>query len=309
MGALVSGCAPRAASTAGSFDSASAPEALLDPIISPSALREQVGIELRWWAMRDDPDAIKRAVGPYLDRPSPLDAAATEHLAKAGLRVVALPMKDLLSVRSQLPIVGRIDRRWVGLSPAWVEGVTGPTFDDGRTVQVAGELIRLRAGELRLAVRAFTEPTVDGASLRFDLAVQHVDAQHLEGKRTALDVPTVRRTIMDAGQVFGTTIAQFTADGDSFYLLLSDDPDWVRQRSNEKKKSDENEKSPEPTEPEQWSPAPMVGAGQVEGPPTPALPTLGEALLSSPASADGKRSWRAIVAIVPRVGGASRLLP
>lgn len=336
----LTGGAPDAARRSMPHEGGSSPPELVDPIISPSVLSEPMGLELRSWIVRDDMAAVRAALAPYLHQPLPVDAVTEERLRRSGLRLIAVPIADLLSLRSRLPILGRIDRRWVGQAPDWVEGVAGTRFAAGRTVREADELIRLGAGELRLLLRTWVEPQVGQPLMRMDLAIQHVEASQHNSQRSMLML-TTPRSLLAEGQVFRVSFAELVADGAMFFVLVPESPgaNWI-EPDNAAAAGDSQasgggsavmrEEAPhmnisdaplgamqtgydegvagEPIEPMLWQPNPLVMESQVQGPPALEIPTLGETLLIEQGSA-GSRAMRAIVVLVPRLAGDSRLLP
>lgn len=286
-------------------------QAPIDPIINTAAFGEQNGLEIRWWAMRDDPELIRRALAPYLHQPAPTDPETVERLRQAGLRLVAVPMADLLGLRARMPIVGRIERRWIGQAPRWIECVPGPRFSPGKTVRIGQERLTLRPGALRLLTRAWTEPQHDGATLRIDLAMQHVEARHLDPHVPLMELPA-RHGVLSDGMVFAISIAELESRGVHFYLLVPEPPEieWGGRESDDDADATGPEIHGPPTpEPEDWTLEPEVDEALMQGPPAPDIPTLGEAMLIQPEQHGGARRMRAIIVLIPRLAGETRLLP
>lgn len=309
--ALGAGCAGSGASPVQDI-AANAPP--VDPIINAAAFGEPEGLEIRWWIVRDDTDALTRGLRPYLNQSLPIDDETSERLRACGFRLVAVPMDDLLGLRSRLPLVGRIDRRWVGQTAAWVEGVSGPRFAHGRTVRLGHERLSIPPGALRLLTRAWKEPGVPEGRLRIDFALQHVDAATLDPQRSVLEF-TAARSIVDEGLIFTSTLAELSASASFFYLLVPESPerDW---RIDDDEESDDSEadepaaSDDEPVaEPLPWSPEATVEEALVQGPPAAGIPTLGELMLMQAPDPMTGRSLRAVIVIVPRVQAGDPMLP
>lgn len=290
-------------------------QAPVDPIVNTAAMAVPDGLEIRWWVVRDDPAAIIGALTPYLNQPSEVDAATIARLRNAGLRLVAVPIAELPALRARLPIAGRIDRRWVGQATDWIEGVAGATLAANTPVRIANERIDLTGGRLRLLARAWTEPVQTPPRLRIDLAVQQEPTRPIG--RGAETRPVRLRRDVDEGFIFGSSLVEFSADGQFFFLLVPDAPEraWKGVHEAAPNSSGAHEEDARDTsggdssEPAQWKPEPTVNPEQVSGPPAPAVASLGEALLIQSPDPGGARRIRAIVVLVPRLAGPRTLLP
>ena len=294
-----------------------------DPIISAGSLGTPDGLELRWWVVRDEMDLILTALAPYLDRSVPADASTVERLRAMGLRLVAVPLTDLLPLRSSLPIIGRIDRRWIGQPTDWTSVIDGAPVTAGAPVRFAEERLALPAGRLRLLARSWTEISATHENLRLDLVIQHVPAQR-PARAIGFGDAAARPRDAAEGLVFSASLAELSIPPDTMLLLIPDAPEeeWTG-----------GEPSAEPTEEEhpsraetgvdahpavgadvdegagEWSAEPVIDEAFLQGPPAPDVPTPGEALLMTHADGTGARRLRAVVAFVPRVARRRTLLP
>ncbi len=290
--------------------------ASIDHIISAAAFGEPEGLEIRWWIVRDSTEAIAAALEPYLHQPLPISSAMSEQLRESGLRLVAIPTSDLLGLRSRLPLVGRIDRRWVGQTVAWTEGVTGPTFRGSRTIRIGFERLTISSGALRLLMRVWKDPGASTAQLRLDFAVQHLEAAAQNSQRSMLEL-SAGRNALDDGILFSSTLTEMSI-GDAYcYLLVPEAPEREWTFVTEDEDGDEDAAAEEeattsdgePKEPASWSPEPEVESTLVQGPPAAGTPTLGELMLMQPVDPVTGRQLRAVIVLVPRVHDPQSLLP
>jgi hypothetical protein len=293
----------------------------VDEIINSAIFGEQSGLELRSWIVTNNTDAIESAVQPYLMQSVPLDAASLDQLRLAGLRLIAIPIDEVLALRSRMPIAGQIGRQWIGEAPAWTNAVTSPRFANGKTVRVSGELAQLRAGSLRLLTRTWTAPSPAGATVRIDLALQHVATRNLDPRLPSLELTLSQRSAT-SGMVFESTIAQLTADGRYAFVIIPEKPETVwtplsgnADTTNDSEQAPDSDKSqpsgegPESAEHEAWTPAFTVEPNLIQGPPSMDIPTVGEATLIEPQREPGAGQRRAIIVLIPHVPAAIRLLP
>ena len=288
----------------------------LDPIINPTAFGEPEGLEIRWWIVRADDVRVHDALKPYLNQPPVIDEETQLRLRDAGLRVVSVPIADLLSLRRQLPIVGRIDRRWIGHAPRWTEGVGGPRFDSTRTIRSGDEILTLPAGGLRLLVRSWPEVSRAAASMRIDAAIQYIEASVLAGAPPAALRGVARRGVLSEGFVFTSTLAELSCNGVYAQVIIPAPPEFEWDDESDESESDDDESAPTVAdiigpgaeEPAEWTPDIDVDASLVSGPPALQMPTIGEAMLAQPPDPITGRAVHAVLVIVPRVHSAPPLL-
>lgn len=278
------------------------------PIISPAVLAEPDGLEIRQWAVRFDREALIAAISPYLDAAPITDPRTEKRLRDSGLRVIAVPIGLIESVRARMPLVGRIDRRWVGQAPEWTEAYAGERFGPGAPFRLGDERLILGEGRLRLIFRAWTEPD-PRPRLRLDLALQHEPPRG----PTALhsNAAPRRRGIVEEGLIFSSSVAELVLDGASVLLLIPDAPehDWHNTESESEPEADDAPDPEDSLEPADWLPQPEPTADPLPGPPAPDTPTLGEALMVNTGSVGSAPRSRAVIVLIPRIAGRAGILP
>ena len=203
-----------------------------------------------------------------------LDEAVRDHLARNGLRVLTVPRASLETLRMQLAAPPRQVETWHGEAIDWRSLATGRP-PAGVSVVAMGERMRPHAGgEYRLVARAWTMRMEDGPHLQVELRVDHVEPRRDGGLRLAPEPPSVR-----------------LVDGLVVELATPADLAWVIAAA------PVSEAWPEPgtpigggagvggsepgTEP---AAGPVLDAapGPGFGPPTAAIPTVGQLLLAGP---------------------------
>lgn len=284
-GAVLSGCAwwKRPAPVA------MTPDQLDDDILSPAVLGGDDGLELRWWVVAEQHDEVARALAPYLAQPLAIDGALADVWRVHGLRMIRVPLADIPGLRRAMPVLGRVDRQWLGQIPRWTELLQGDRVDATTGLLVGGARMPMPDGRMRLLARAWTAPTAHGARLRVDMTLQHAPTA-----RDALleDFASMgRRSAEERGSVFTELTANMTLDPGYAYLIVPEDPAraWTSAGALSNRA---------------WR-----GWGEIAGPPAPLLPTPGEALLTSLSSRLGDTPLRAIVMLVPRTPERYSLLP
>jgi hypothetical protein len=285
--ALLAGCANRAP-----VETTGSKVFLEDDMLSAAVRGGDNGLELRWWVCSDRGDEIARVMAPYIDQPTPFGGELADRWRENGLRLVRVPLDDMLTLRRELPLLGRVDRHWLGQIPRWTELLQGDTIASDRPLYFQGRRASMETGRLRLLARAWTAPTLYGPRLRVDLTLQHVPQTmpFLPGF-DALDAPS-RLPAEMRGEVFTELTANMTLDPGYAYLIIPEDPmhTWTSSGA--------------------MRPAAWFDWGEIAGPPAPPLPTLGEALLTTMGMANTRdRELRAIVMLVPRTPDRFALLP
>lgn len=266
---------------------AMAPDMLDDDILSPAVVGGDDGLELRWWVVADQGDAVARALAPYLAQPSPIDADLSEEWREHGLRLVRVPLADVPGLRRAMPVLGRVDRQWLGQIPRWTELLQGDRIGASTGLLVGGTRIALPDGRMRLLARAWTAPTASGPRLRVDLTVQHAPVAPTRGALGDIG----RIAPEEGGDIFENLTVNAAFEPGYAYLIVPEDPARV------------------------WTTAGAIssgrpiGWGEVAGPPAPPMPTPGEALLTALSSRLGDRPMRAVVMLVPRTPERFSLLP
>lgn len=259
---------------------AMSPDMLDDDILSPAVVGGDDGLELRWWVVAEQGDAVARALAPYLAQPSPIDGDAVEAWREHGLRMVRVPLADIPGLRRAMPVLGRVDRQWLGQIPRWTELLQGDRVSSDMGMLVGGARTAMPDGRMRLLARAWTTPTATGPRLRVDLTLQHAASAPGMGVNA---FATMRRLAPeDSGSIFTELTINTALDPGYAYLIVPEDPSRA------------------------WTTAGALSNrhwydwGEIAGPPAPALPTPGEALLTSLSGRLGDEPLRAVVMLVPR---------
>jgi len=265
------------------------PDQLDDDILTPAVMGGDDGLELRWWVVAEKQDEVARALAPYLAQPSAIDGPLASVWQEHGLRMVRVPLADIPGLRRAMPVLGRVDRQWLGQIPRWTEVLQGDLIDTTTGVLVGGTRMAMPEGRMRLLARAWTTPTAVGPCLRVDITLQHAPTSASAFLETFGDPRALspeRR-----GSVFKELTANMTLDPGYAYLIVPEDPARAWTTAGAVSSRD-------------WR-----GWGEVAGPPAPLLPTPGEALLTSLSGRLGDTPLRAIVMLVPRTPERFSLLP
>lgn len=240
-------------------------------------------------AVRTGKLELEKVLAPYLDRPIPLSPQELDRWKASGLRLVAVPVADLDKIQSAIPLVGQVQRQWLGELSAWTDIIDGPTQADSSSLSVDDGVVHLEPGRLRLLARCWTVP-VPGESgdpmpaFRLELVPQHEPTRTEQQRLLAaagLGTPS------DAeGTIFRTLAVGITTTQPDAYLIVPDRP--VAD----------------------WRAAPAAAATDEPGPTGPrAEPprTLGEAMLSSSATVRSPRT-RAVIVLIPRLPSSYELM-
>jgi hypothetical protein len=270
---------PRKLPPPGSLVKKSAPP---DDLLSrdPKETREEEPPELEGpprpkYLVYDDKRDLEEVLAPYADREVPLSVETIQRWRASGLRIYAVPQDALSELETRLRLVGPVQRQWLGELPVWTDVAQGPWDEQGMTVEIAGDTVRLGPGRLRMLARAWTAP-IQGdegprPSLRLELVPQHEPWQS-EQEKLMLDAglgkPDERRGLPIERLSVG---ASLTTD-DALVIVPMDAP-------------------------EQLNLAPF------KDPPR----TFGQAMLSRPATETTARA-RAVLVILPRIAERFDLL-
>lgn len=240
------------------------------------------GLELRVWAIENQDELIAELLETYRGRPTPMPDSERTAWRSSGLWPISVPIDELTLARGRMTLIGPEQQDWLGLMPAWREVVPGRRVDEGAMIALPGAVLRAPAGRLRLLTRCWPVPTGAGPAMQVEMAVQ---LQPLTQRGSSLLMPGDNQPIEAQGQVLGGLSSSFLLQpGDALVLVPVGpgfDPDRVLTGENE----------PEP------------------GPPTPAVPTIGEAMLTSVESGGVTPVHRrAIVVLIARLPAEFRLL-
>lgn len=295
-------CALAAAALPG-CRSASRPQA--DPAhgITPVVRSAESGLEARLWVVSNQSGLLPAVFRDY-HPPAAAGAAQAETWRKNGFRVLEVPVERLEELRASLPTIGPLHREWLGLLPEWVEVVKGSRLETERLVQLDDGAVRLGPGRLRLLTRCWTTPSVGaqpdgspaGAVLRVEVMPELMmqPAQGDEPLERLLSGEPVRRGPGVRGVAFERMLLRLVSSGESAIVIVPEDPgaDWDAEAPNRPESGLDSRRD-----------------DLAFGPKTPALPTLGELMLTSLALPETVGDARVIVVLVPLVPDRFELLP
>ncbi len=292
-----------------------APAEQLQPAVSnpfASVLADdRSGLEVQWWTVTDQGDAIAKALAPFADAPLPISADIEANWRRNGFRMVAIPADQLGPLISALPIEDKVNRIWLGQTPGWAIAAPGAPWRGARSLLIDGETIQLNAGQLRLLVRAWVSPTEGAPTMRTDLAVQYLSAG-ADNRTPTLEQQTEIRRPDTLGMIFRTLTAAMELEDGTLYCILSEDPgaEWSAIAE---EPAEDAETEAVPTLPVR-APSPFddpiaTDDGAALGPQPPGIPLLADALLSRVELLPTRRQARSIVILAPRVPSSFRLAP
>jgi hypothetical protein len=260
--------------------------------IAPAVRGGDNGLEVRWWVVDDQPDRIARELRPYLGQSTPLDEQTVAFWRANGIRMVAIPLADVSSIKKRLPLLGRVDRHWLGQSPRWTQLLEGEPLEN--PISRHGRRVELPDGRLRLLGRAWTSPAVGAQpGLRLDMSLQFID-EYRRRDPFALGLESRPLGTRGLGEIFDDLTINVELREGWAYLILPEDPA------------------------QEWSALDLDASesvydwGEMHGPPAPPVPTLGEALLTTLGASSSqlpRNDLRAIVLLIPRLPDSYRLLP
>jgi hypothetical protein len=247
---------------------------------------EQQGLELRVWAIEDQDRLIAELVDTYQGRPTPMLDSDRSAWRASGLMPISIPIDELNLARSRMKLIGTEQQDWFGVLADWRETVPGRRIADGSLISLADGQMRTPAGRLRMLTRCWVEPTSAGPAMHTELAIQ---LQDLERRKTAVDLAINGVTLpQDQGLVFPELTSRFQMRKDEALVIVPVAPGFDPQTL-------------------------LQDEAEVEikeaGPPVPAVPTIGEAMLTSVelgGVAPVRR--RAVIVLIARLPSEYRLL-
>ncbi len=281
-------------------------DARSDDALAPSA-PTRVGLAIESWVIRDGDHAVARVFADLDAPPTWLDSESAALWRENGLRVLAVPIERVASLRASLPVGGPSEVRELGEATAWTPIATGADLAD-RTLKLDSGLLDVGPGNVRLLVRSWIEPAIESAvgaegpgevvaRVRIELAPQHAEPLP---ERSPLQIQAEREpTPVDRGQVFDRLVLSLLSDGSEAIVLIGESPavDWAELAS-EARAPEPSEQPGEEDESEEGDPAPPDDRVEfpVAGPSV--YPTLGEAMLNGSSYAAGSSPLRVVVVLV-----------
>jgi hypothetical protein len=208
----------------------------------------------------------------------------------SGFRLVAVPVAEVDRIVGAARLVGQVQRQWLGEVPDWTDTIRGPALREPTGVSLHDGVLILQPGRLRLPIRAWIVPvrTPDPAGAAAALHVEiapRLDPYIPERDRLRAVVggePATRPRVLTS------LAATMELDGTDAILIVPDSPgdDWARPPAPPNAPAEENH-----------------GIGPEPAP----APTLGELLLSAPATTQSPR-LRHILTLIPHVPERFELL-
>lgn len=256
-------------------------------------------------------------------RASPADPAsflgpdAARTLERNGLRLTPVPLGELDTLVAALDDDTTMERRWLAQPTVWTECARARPLAGNQAVTIEGHPVTLGKGQLRLLIRAWTEPDLDttppSQSLRIELLPQ------LE-QREQEPFDTRRPSLEEAarGPLLTRLLADLRTKGEHAFVLTGITPGMTWQQLAEHADQDDpqhttgdntgdphtngdigtvralREHDPQPRQPPESRPTP----GHL-GPDVLTPTTLGQAMLVSHDPDTAHR--RMVIVIIPRV--------
>ena len=277
-------CAAIGCAGGGSGPSEPSPAPWAEPNLKrPIVDGNQEGLELRVWAVEDQDELIAELIETYKGRPTPMLDSERTAWRGSGLWPISVPIDELTLARGRMRLIGVEQQDWLGLMPMWREVVPGRRVEEGSMIARPGGVMRSPAGRLRLLTRCWSVPGVEGPAMQVEMAVQ-LQRLHQRPTTQGLTIDAAR-PILEQGQVFGELTSGFLMQPGEAIVFVPVEPGF---------------------EPESVL---ADARGEDAGPPVPAVPTVGEAMLTS-VELGGVTPVRrrAIIVLIARLPSEFRLL-
>jgi hypothetical protein len=273
----------------------------MEPAVTPVVRGAGAGLEARLWVVENGGGSIGRALQGFAP-PAGAPRARVELWRANGFRVLEIPIDQLDDVRDQLATIGPLHRQWLGLLPEWVEVVKGAQLAAEAPVAFDNGTVRLGPGRLRIVSRCWAMPSVgarpDGsptaALLKLEIMPElEMSAVAADSYARLLDQAPVQPRSGVRGIPFDRLLLGLVSSGSDAIVIVPEDPevDWNAERD------------------ERPDGARRSDASVAFGPQAPAVPTLGELMLTSLALPESVGDARVVVVLVPRVPERFELLP
>lgn len=221
---------------------------------APGAKGQPDGLEAVWWIVDDSNhdriafENLGEALLQYQDRPTGLSPAALRLWRSNGLRVVAVPAKELDLLHDRVRTMGQAIEQWFGVLPTWTPLVTGPAFEQPWTLALDNGPIELPPGNVRLLGRAWmvpVEPSLSldpprpghdeqspamAAAMNVELLPQHTEARDRHGSFAQNYGRDPRPSIENSGVNFPRLTLHFACRGGDAIVIVPEDPfvEWKK---------------------------------------------------------------------------------
>jgi hypothetical protein len=231
---------------------------------------------------------LEDVLGPYTGRPVPLPQEVLDRWRASGLRAIAVPRQDLEMLEQRLRLTGPVNRQWLGQVTMWSDIAQGAWREERSTVKIEDQDVQLPPGRLRLSLRCWSVPPQAGTesesgALRLEIVPE------LEPYRSDQE-----RLLVTAGLAAPKDGGLAPFDRLRLAATLTTDEAIVIV--------------PERTS-ASWTDAKPIGGSPLTSlpPPMPDNASLGEAMLSRPATETRARA-RAVLVLIPTPGERFELL-
>lgn len=249
-----------------------------------------VGLALRVWLVQDDPDAFARALGPFDEIRPESQAILDPRWRNNGLRLIAVPVREIERIEGEFRHVGPREVRSVSLGPRFTPLIEGIERDAVARIALDSGALSLEPGALRLIARAWPETVIRtdalgqpalNSLLRIEIVPQHV-AQRPRRTDPQITIQPLL-PVPRQGMLLSRLTAQLLVDGSHALIIVGEPPrtDWTPEQV--------GHEEPGPAEPQEPS---------IFGPPLPDSITLGESMLTADPYA--RNSPRIILVLVPQ---------
>ncbi len=247
----------------------------------------QQGLELRVWAIEDQDDLIAEMIDSYQRRPTPMLDSQRTAWRQSGLMPISIPIDELNLARGRMLLVGPEQQDWFGVLPDWRETLPGRRVESGQLLSLADGQMRTQRGKLRMLTRCWVVPGAEGPEMQTELCVQ---LQRWQRPSSVVDFSVGDQTpIEKQGLIFPELSASFVMRKDEALVLVPIAPEFDPM--------------------EIINPERAAAVNAEAGPPLPAVPTVGEAMLTSvEAGGVAPVRRRAIVVLIARLPKEYRLL-
>lgn len=281
------------------------------PVAAPSIRGPSSGLNVSWLVVDDalahanGKEPTARALAAYETEKLPFEAGTIRACRENGVRIVAVPTRDLDLLRARLMLVGPVQEQWYGQIPAWTSIIQGPNWQGTAMLGMDDGTLSLPAGSMRLLARCWTVPgqPVEGvqtapwlrggerpmtAAIELHLSPQHREATKGSSRFAEVLEPRAAPDARDDGLVFDRLTLRGTCEKGMAYVLVPEDPGVMWNETRRPAEGDPTGMDSTATPP----------GPPVSGPVFPRLPTVGDVLLTDVAAANKGR--KVVLILEPR---------
>lgn len=208
------------------------------PPSAPSVRAAENGMEMMWWGVSTTSRTLAELLAPSLDDSLGIDPRTRALWQSNGLRLVAVPIERLDTLRQLLRQSGGVERQWLGQVPVWTNIIHGSPWPDIQAVDMDNGRLSLGPGRLRVLLRCWTMPVppapgFEGAdagirtAMRAEMLLQHQEPPRID-PASIYSRPTDVTNPIEEGLVFKRLAASITLSPDRALLVIPESPevDW-----------------------------------------------------------------------------------